>query len=115
MNSQQLAAAYLVAKDRAASAIWEADRASAWAKQLRQEKRDFGRLLCNVPYTPERIAEFERMQAEYEAAAKDAKSLVEYANEMTRQAEAAAAALDEAQAQEFDAAHLRFNVYPELM
>lgn len=115
MNSPQLAAAYEIAKDRAASAIEEAASASAHAAQLRQEKRDFGRLLCNVPYTPERIAEFNQMQAEYEAAAKDSERLVEYAAKMTRQAEAAAEALDEAQAQEFDAAHLRFNVYPELM
>ncbi len=115
MNSTQLAAAYLIAKDRAASAVEEAASAATYAAQLREEKRDFGRLLCNVPYTPERIAEFERMQAEYDAAAKDAERLVEYAGTCTRQAEAAEAALDEAQAQEFDAAHLRFNVYPELM
>lgn len=115
MNTPQLAAAYETAKVRAGSAFEEATRATAHAAQLRDEKRDFGRMLCNVPYTPERIAEFERMQVEYEAAAKDAERLVEYANEMTRQAEAAAAALDEAQAQELDAFHLRFNVYPELM
>lgn len=115
MNTPQLAAAYETAKVQAASAIEEASHASAHAAQLREEKRDFGRLLCNVPYTPERIAEFNKMQVEYEAAAKDAEDLMQVAKELTEAAEAAEAALNEAQAQEFDAAHLRFNVYPELM
>lgn len=115
MDTTKLAAAYEIAKVQAASAIEEASHASAYAAQLREEKRDFGRLLCNIPYTPERIAEFERMQAEYEAAVKDAERLMRVAGEATAQAEAAEAALFEAEAQVYETAHLRFNVFPELM